>query len=187
MEICFLSSNTYKINEVKSILNSEKINIIPIELKINEIQSDDMEKIVKDKVIKAFKKIKKPIFVEQTGLLIKNFGDLPGGLTQIFWDNLKADKFSEIFSKIGFTEVTAKTVLAFCDQKKIYTFEGIIEGNIIYPPRGDRSFQWDCVFIPNGYEKTFAEMGKEKNNISMRKIALNKFKSFLEERMNKND
>ena len=187
MEICFLSSNIHKIKEVKSILNSEKINIIPVELKINEIQSDDMEKIVKDKVIKAFKKIGKPIFVEQTGLLIKNFGDLPGGLTQIFWDNLKADKFSEIFFKIGFTEVTAKTVLAFCDQKKIYTFEGIIEGNIVYPPRGDSSFQLVCIFIPNGYENTVSEMGEEKNNISMRRIALNKFKSFLEERMDKND
>lgn len=180
MEIYFLSSNKHKIKEVQEILESENIKIHSVSTKINEIQSNDMMEIVLDKALKAFQKIGRPILVEQTGLLIKDFGDLPGGLTQIFWDSLQADKFSEIFSKIGEAKVIAKTVLGFCDGKHMYTFEGQIEGHIINPPRGNQDFQWDCVFEPMGYDKTFAELGDEKNKISMRRIALNEFKDYLE-------
>lgn len=181
MVIYFLSSNQHKIKEVQTILNSPVLDILPVSKKINEIQSDNMHEIVIDKALKAFQQIGRPVLVEQTGLLIKDFGNLPGGLTQFFWDALQAEKFSNIFSKIGKAEVTAKTVLAFCDGKRIRIFEGEIEGNIICPPRGDTSFQWDCIFQPVGYDKTFAELGEEKNDISMRKIALQKLKLYLEE------
>lgn len=180
MDIYFLSSNKFKIDEVKTILNSSNITIHSVSKKINEIQSDDMKQIVLDKALKAFKQIGRPVLVEQTGLLIKDFGNLPGGLTQIFWDSLEADKFAEIFSNVGSAEVTAKTVLAFCDGKHIHTFEGTVDGHIVYPPRGDRAFQWDCVFEPIGYDKTFSELGDLKNDISMRKIALEKLRFFLE-------
>lgn len=181
MKIYFLSSNKYKISEVKKILSSDKIVVSAFSNKINEIQSEDMHAIARDKVIKAYGIIARPVFVEQTGLLIEKFGDLPGGLTQIFWDSLQADKFSEFFARDEGSPTIAKTVLAYCDGRKVYTFEGEIRGDIINPPRGNRDFQWDCVFQPEGYDKTFAEMGEEKNEISMRKIALEKLKDFLEE------
>ena len=183
MEIYFLSSNEYKIKEVKDILESSQIEVIPYNMKINEIQSNDMVEIAKDKVIKGFKEIGRRIIVEQTGLLINDFGNLPGGLTQVFWDSLKADKFSEFFSKNGIASATAKTVIAYCDGKEILTFEGELDGNIVNPPRGDRHFQWDCVFQPKGHNYTFSEMGEKKNDISMRKIALNELKNFLKENL----
>ena len=74
----------------------------------------------------------------------------------------------------------AKTIVAFCDGKRIKLFEGEISGRIVSEPRGNRDFQWDCVFQPNGYNETFAEMGEKKNGISMRKIALEKLKKYLE-------
>lgn len=180
MDIYFLSSNRFKINEVKTILNMSGINVHSVSQKINEIQSDDMTEIALDKALKAFQQIGRPILVEQTGLLIKDFGNLPGGLTQIFWDSLQADKFSDIFSKIGSAEVTAKTVLAFCDGKQVHIFTGEVEGHIVCPPRGNKDFQWDCIFEPIDYNKTFAELGDKKNEISMRKIALEKLKVYLE-------
>lgn len=54
MDIYFVSSNKFKLQEVQEILNSENIRILPVELKINEIQSDNMEEIVTDKALKAF-------------------------------------------------------------------------------------------------------------------------------------
>jgi Xanthosine triphosphate pyrophosphatase len=184
MDIFFISSNPYKINEVKSILNSNKITVNGINKKIHEIQSEDMIEIVVDKAIKAFYEIGRPIIVEQTGLLLKDFANLPGGLTQIFWDSLKADNFCKYFSNTETAKVCAKTVLAYCDGKKIHSFEGSIEGTIVKEPRGDRAFQWDCVFQPNGYSQTFAELGQKKNEISMRRAALEKLKLFLEETSN---
>lgn len=179
MNVYFVSSNKYKIREVEDILSSDSVTVIGHGLKIEEIQSESMEKIVKDKAEKAYSKLMRPLFVEQTGLYIHNFGDLPGGLTQVFWDALQADKFCEVFSTLG-DSVTAETVIAFCDGKKTYVFKGAVEGKIVDSPRGDRSFQWDCVFQPNGYDRTFAEMGNEKNKISMRRIALEELKRFLQ-------
>lgn len=183
MEIYFLSSNKYKIKEVSDILEAPNIQVKSFNKKINEIQSDNMIEIVTDKVIKGFKEIGRPVIVEQTGLLIEDFGNLPGGLTQVFWDSLEAEKFSNFFSKGGTALARAKAVIALCDGKKIETFEGEIIGKIVSPPRGKRDFQWDCVFQPDGYEETFAEMGSKKNDISMRKIALNELKFYLEENL----
>lgn len=182
MQIYFISSNQYKIKEVEKILSSKDIEVLSHSEKIEEIQSDDIVKIVNDKAKKAYKIIQKPLIVEQTGLYLENIGDLPGGLTQIFWDKLGADKFCEFFSSQT-SKATAKTIFAFCDGKKIYNFEGETEGIIVDEPRGERDFQWDCVFQPKGYAQTFAEMDKieDKNEVSMRKKALVKFEEFLKE------
>ena len=64
--------------------------------KVEELQTEDSKRLVKDKAIKAFKQVGRPLFVEHTGLYIDYMNGLPGGLTQIFWDNLQADKFCEI-------------------------------------------------------------------------------------------
>lgn len=180
MKLLFLSSNPYKINEIGSLLKLFAVDLEAVSTKIHEIQSEDMKEIVFDKAIKGFREIGRPFFVEQTGLYIKDFANLPGGLTQIFWDSLQADKFCEYFSKTRTSIVTATTVLGYCDGKNIHIFEGQIDGVIVPEPRGDSAFQWDCVFQPNGYTQTFAEMGDMKNEISMRRIALEKLKDFVE-------
>lgn len=179
MEIRFVTKNPHKADEVKAILGDIDVSIIHAPLTIHEIQTENIEDIVRDKVLKAFNQIGRPVFIEHTGLHIDSLKGFPGGLTQVFWDKLEADKFSELFGHLKNTALTAKTVIAFCDAKKIYTFEGAIEGNISPEPKGDRAFQWDCVFIPNGYSETFAELGKKKNDISMRKLAFDKFRDFL--------
>ncbi len=180
MQIYFVTNNPFKMQEAEDILATSTIQVKRLSLKINEIQSENAEEIVRDKVLKAFSSIKRSVFVEHTGLYLEDFGNLPGGLTQIVWDSLKADKFCDYFGNRKNTKVTAKTVLGFCNGREIFLFEGSIDGNISNEPQGDRSFQWDCVFIPNGYDKTFAELGKVKNDISMRKIALEKLREHLE-------
>ena len=179
MEIRFVTKNPHKANEVKAILGDIDVSIIHAPLTIHEIQTENIEDIVRDKVLKAFSQIGRPVFIEHTGLYIDSLKGFPGGLTQVFWDKLEADKFSELFGHLGNTTLIAKTVIAFCDAKKIYTFEGAIKGKIAPEPRGDRAFQWDCVFIPNGFSETFAEMGEKKNEISMRRLAFDSFREFL--------
>ena len=76
--------------------------------------------------------------------------------------------------------VTAKTQIGYCDGREIHVFEGVIEGTVPPVPAGPPDFQWDCVFIPNGHSVTFAEMGSEKDEISMRRRALDKVAEHLE-------
>ncbi len=179
MEIRFVTKNPHKAREVEAILGDIGVSIVHAPLKIHEIQTEDIQDIVRDKLLKAFNQIGRPVFIEHTGLYIDSLQGFPGGLTQVFWDKLEADKFSELLGRLENTSLTAKTVIAYCDAKKTYIFEGEVEGNIAPEPKGDRAFQWDCVFIPKGYQETFAELGEKKNEISMRKLAFDKFREFL--------
>jgi XTP/dITP diphosphohydrolase len=179
-EIRFVSSNQHKISEAKLILGVQDIDVIASPLKIEELQTTDTHRLVHDKVLKAFELIGRRLFVEHTGLYLEYLNGFPGGLTQIFWDSLKADKFADLFGKLSPNPVViAKTAIAYCDGKKIYDFEGEIAGRIVPKPRGKRDFQWDCVFQPKSRKETFAEMGDRKNDISMRRIALDKLAAHL--------
>jgi len=179
MEISFVTKNSYKVREVETMLGNIGVSIKHAPLVIHEIQTENIEDIVRDKVLKAFEQVGRPLFIEHTGLYVKSLNGFPGGLTQVFWDKLEADKFSMLLGGMADTSLTAKTIIAFCDSKKIFTFEGEVEGNIASAPKGDRNFQWDCIFIPKGYCETFAELGPKKNEISMRKLAFDKFRSHL--------
>jgi XTP/dITP diphosphohydrolase len=174
-----MSSNEHKIAEVRRILDPEGIQIIAVSQKIQELQTEDVHALVKDKLIKAFGSIGRPLFVEHTGLYLSGLNGLPAGLTQIFWDQLKADRFASLVAGLGDAKVTAKTVLGYCDGHKMHLFEGAIEGTVPIKPAGPIDFQWDCVFIPNSCNQTFAEMGPAKDDISMRRIALDKFAAHL--------
>jgi XTP/dITP diphosphohydrolase len=151
MEIRFVTKNPYKAKEVEAILGDIGVSIVDVHLKIHEIQTENIQDIVRDKVLKAFDKIGRQVFIEHTGLYINSLQGFPGGLTQVFWDKLEADKFSKLLGNLEDTSLTARTVIAYCDAKKIHIFEGAIDGNISPEPRGSRDFQWDCIFIPKGY------------------------------------
>ena len=83
----------------------------------------------------------------------------------------------------GNRRATATEILGYIDtQGKMVFFEGKVEGKIVQP-RGESDFGWDPIFVPDGFNKTYAEMRiEEKNKISHRKIALEKLKKYLEEK-----
>lgn len=174
-----MSGNAHKITEVKRILDPFGVDIVPVSMKIEELQTEDVERLVRDKLTKAFEKIGRPLFVEHTGLYLSGLNGLPAGLTQIFWDRLQANRFANLVAGLGNAKVTAKTILGYCDGREIHLFEGAIDGTVPRTPAGPTDFQWDCVFIPDGSTKTFAEMGDAKDDISMRKKALDKFATHL--------
>ena len=179
MKIRFLSANEPKLAEVRKILEPIGVEVLPIARRIEEIQTENELDLVRDKLTNAFSLIGRPLFVEHTGLYLDGLNGLPAGLTRIFWNRLDAERFTALVQGLDSQAVTAKTVLGYCDGRKMYQFSGELRGTIAAKPAGTRGFQWDCVFIPEGYEQTFAEMGELKNEISMRRIALDRFATFL--------
>lgn len=175
----FLSGNKEKIREVEEILGPKGVTVIPFHEDIHELQTEDSTALIRDKVLKAFKAVGRPVFVEHTGLYLDALNGLPGGLTRIFWDRLEGDNFAKLVQGLASDKVKAKTMIGYCDAKRVYYFEGEVSGTVPAAPAGARNFQWDCVFVPDGYGQTFAELGAKKNEISMRRIALNKFAQFL--------
>ncbi|MBY6414422.1 non-canonical purine NTP pyrophosphatase [Rhodococcus sp. BP-252] len=179
--IRFLSRNPHKLAEAAEILEPAGVSVTKISQQVDELQTEQTVKLVRDKALRAFKIVGRELFVEHTGLYLDRMNGLPGGLTQIFWDSLEADRFSELF---GGSAVIARTIIGYVDSSKmqIKLFEGEVSGTIAPNPDGDRSFQWDCIFIPDGYEHTFARLGPDiKNAISMRRKALDKFADYLKQ------
>ena len=129
---------------------------------------------------------------DDSGLSIKILSNQPG-VFSARWavNNNYSDVFKLIRNKIkemgedmekqpAFFNCT----LAFMQSPiKVYIFEGILEGRLTYPPKGNSGFGYDPIFIPNGIKKTLAELKtSEKNRISHRKVAIQKLIEFLIEK-----
>ncbi len=184
-EVIFLSRNEHKISEATTILKKFDIQVVPSNAIINEIQTNIIEDLVREKTLKAFQILKNKVFVEHTLLEIDFLNGLPGVHTQLFWDTLKKDKLIEISNKFDNKTIKAITHIGYCDGKKIHYFKGEINGTLPHRYSGNDEFQWDCVFIPKGYKKTFGEMESNlKNSISMRFKALKKFANHFNKEIN---
>ncbi|MBN9409430.1 MAG: non-canonical purine NTP pyrophosphatase [Burkholderiales bacterium] len=178
-KIYFVSKNRFKQAEACQILEPLGISVEANYTEIEELQTINTDLLIRDKAARAFKKIGRPLFVEHTGLYLDLLNGFPGGLTQIFWDSLEKNRFSELFAHDTYV-ATAKTTIGYVDGQRVHVFQGEIAGRIVSPPRVDHGFQWDCVFVPEGGEKAFSEMGDAKNEISMRRRALEGLRCYLE-------
>jgi len=178
-DLRFITKNQYKASEFQKLFNGSGYSIIPTPLSIDEIQTEDMEALVTDKVIKAFSQVRRPVFVDHTGLYFDLLNGLPGGLTEIFWNRMENVSIAKLIGKSANPQVTAVTLISYCDGRSIQTFRGTLRGTIAAEPRGPEGFQWDPIFVPEGHDRTFAELGPIKNEISMRRQAIDKFIAYL--------
>jgi XTP/dITP diphosphohydrolase len=177
----FLTRNEGKFGELRELIDSSKYELLQDSSEINELQTENMNLLIRDKVLKAFKKIRRPLIVDHTGLQFNLLNGFHAWFTSVFYDKLKPEGIAKIIGHSLDRKVTAITLIGYCDGKSIYSFEGRLSGLVAEEPRGTEGFQWDTVFIPDGYDKTFAELGNQKKNeISMRRLAFNQLTAFLE-------
>ncbi|MBU1205296.1 MAG: non-canonical purine NTP pyrophosphatase [Nanoarchaeota archaeon] len=177
MDIYLITGNKNKLRESEQIL---KIKLKNVDLDLDEIQELDSDKIAEHKVKQAWGLIKKPLFVWDQSLYIHCLNDFPGPLIKWFWTKVTLEKICQIANFFDDHKVYTKTTLTYYDGKNMRHFYGVVHGTIPTQPRGTNGFAWDLIFIPEGYDKTFAEMtAEEKNAISMHKIALEKLRDYL--------
>jgi XTP/dITP diphosphohydrolase len=182
-EIRFLTRNPGKFRELHALINPAKYTLVNDETEINELQTEKTELLIRDKILRAFEIIRRPLIVDHTGLSFALLKGFPAGLTSVFYDFLQPAGIANLIGKSTNRNVTATTLIGYCDGRQIYSFEGQLHGKVAPEPRGSEGFQWDTIFIPEGYDKTFAELGNEKKNeISMRRLAFDKFTAFLQTR-----
>jgi XTP/dITP diphosphohydrolase len=182
-QICFVTRNDFKAEEFDALFSEAKVNLVRYRNVIHEIQTDDMEAIIRDKVKKAFALFRRPVIVDHSGLEIEALGGLPKGLTQLFWDTLKEQGVCRLVKALDQYQARAIVSLGFCDGKKIHVFHESLSGTIVPDPRGARNFQWDTIFVPDGHGKTYSEMDVEtKNTLSQRATATRKLLESLKAR-----
>ena len=125
------------------------------------------------------------VFADDTGLEIEALDNAPGVYSARFAgpqknsdDNI--NMVLELMKVKDNRNAQFKTVICLIFNGLEYLFEGVVKGTIIQEKRGTLGFGYDSIFIPFGYEKTFAEMSiKDKSLISHRGIAVNKMIDFL--------
>lgn len=179
-EILFITGNNKKAEEVRAITG---LNVVAKNLDISEIQSLSVEDVAKAKALSAFQITGCPIIVDDTGMSIDALNGLPGALVVWFLDILKPEGILKLLTNESNRKASVSTCIAYADKTGVFAFTGIIYGEISGSLKGENGFGYDPIFIPDGYSKTYAEMtSDEKNQISMRKIALLKFKEFISKR-----
>ncbi len=157
-KIYFVSVNKYKAEEVRYCFKNSHVDLFVVDnIKIQEIMDIDLEIIIKDKILKAYRKLKSPCVVEHGALHIEALKGLPGGLSKVIWDTVGDDICKWIPKESR--NARAKSMLGYCDGKKCYLFKGETRGTIADRKRGEREFQWDPIFIPEGETITYAELG----------------------------
>jgi non-canonical purine NTP pyrophosphatase (RdgB/HAM1 family) len=176
MSLYFITGNKNKFSEVSAILPGVK----QFDIDLPEIQEIDAKEIIKAKLLEALKHRQAEFIVEDTSLYLNCLNGLPGPLIKWFMKTVGKDGLFKLAKKLGDNKAEAKTIIGYVkNPNQIYYFEGSIKG-IIVPPTLESGFGWDPIFQPNGFSKSFAELAREeKNNISMRRIALDKLKEFI--------
>ncbi len=165
-----ITGNKNKLKEFEDILG---IKINSKDLNIEEIQAVDVEKVSEYKARKAYEILKEPVLVEDTGLFFDELNGLPGALIKSFLERLSKQEICDILKNNR--KAIAKTCICYFNGKDIDFFTGEVRGEIALSPRGEKGFGFDDIFIKEGSNKTFAEI-ENKNDISMRKLALEKLK-----------
>jgi non-canonical purine NTP pyrophosphatase (RdgB/HAM1 family) len=141
-------------------------------LDLPEVQSLNIEEVLRAKAHKAFGQLETPIVVDETGLELVALNGFPGCLVKWMLEAVGADGLAQTAYSLGDPRATARCALLYFDGKHEVLAEGTTSGSLVRPPRGGGGFGWDPVFQPDGYELTFAELsGPEKDAISHRGAA----------------
>jgi XTP/dITP diphosphohydrolase len=194
IDIVFATNNPNKVKEVNAILaeNQVSINLKTLsEMNILEDIIEDGNTLEENAAIKSnfiFKKFGFNAIGEDTGLEVDVLNGAPGVHTARYAGNQKSpdDNMEKLLASLLNKENRSaqfRTVINLILDGDTYEFEGIVRGKIANQKSGKGGFGYDPIFIPEGYDKTFAELDKSiKNKISHRAIATKKLISFLKER-----
>ena len=188
-ELVFATSNKGKYNEVKKMM-PKNINL----LSYNDLNFiGDIQET--GKTLKQNAKIKSDFifnhfgincFADDSGLEIDSLNGMPGVYSARFAgktcnSNDNIEKVWKLLKGHKNTDAKFKSILSLNIDGNTFFFEGKIDGKIIFNKRGTNGFGYDSIFIPNGYNKTFAELNSvEKNEISHRSKALKRLIIFLD-------
>lgn len=188
MKIVFATNNRHKIQEISSLINNEMEIVSLEEIGITDDIPEEAETLHENALQKAryvYERTGLDVFADDTGLEVAALGGQPGvksarysGPERDFEANI-----TKLLLNLGEAEERSarfRTVIALIYEGREYLFEGIVKGEITRERRGTGGFGYDPVFMPTGYNSTFAEMTlPEKNSISHRALATRKLVNFL--------
>lgn len=173
----FATSNAGKLREASEILG---FPMDQISVELDEIQTTNVEELIRHKATEAYKKAGANVIVEDTGLEFVSWNGLPGALVKWFESTVKIEGILKMFENFENRDAIAVCYVAMYNWSDFLIARWEVRWKISMKSAWENGFGWDVIFIPDGYDKTFAELWKEiKNQISHRKLAFENFKKLL--------
>ena len=188
MKIIFATNNKHKLKEVQAVLGDGYRLVTPSELGITEEIPEDRPTIEGNASQKShylYERTGADCFADDTGLEVTALDGRPGVYSARYaGEDCDSERnIDKLLGELaGKTDRTARfrTVIAFIEGSESIEFEGKIEGTIATERHGEGGFGYDKVFLPEGSDRTFAEMeSAEKNAISHRARATKKLIDYL--------
>ena len=186
--IVFATNNAHKLAEARQILGGEFEIMSLSDIGCHEEVDENADTLEGNSMLKAryvAENYHCDCFADDTGLEVSALNGAPGVHTARYASehNDPAANRAKLLSELsGKDDRTAqfRTAVTVFYNGKVYQCEGIVRGRIDTQERGEHGFGYDPLFIPAGYDKTFAELPSEtKNSISHRARALQKMKEII--------
>ena len=200
MKIVFATNNQHKLDEIRSILG-EGFEVVSLnDIGCHEDIPETGKTLEENALQKAqydYDHYHVSCFADDTGLEVDALNGAPGVYSARYAGGDGHDSeanMTKLLHELGNNnnrKARFRTVIALIEKKdicpcgcnsikKVHQFEGIVNGEIIRERRGGEGFGYDPIFQPEGYNKTFAELGVNiKNNISHRARAAQKLADYL--------
>ncbi|MGI9582144.1 RdgB/HAM1 family non-canonical purine NTP pyrophosphatase [Chryseobacterium sp. RRHN12] len=187
MELLVATHNEHKKEEIQQILGNGCVVKSLTDYNIHEEIVEDGDSFHANALIKAkycFEKTGIPSLGDDSGLVVESLDGRPGIFSARYAGDhdfaKNIEKVLEEMQGIENRKAYFVTVLCYYDENGAQYFEGRVHGNLLTENKGFKGFGYDPIFVPEGYERTFAEMDPaDKNKISHRKQALDLFMDFL--------
>ena len=187
-KLVFATNNAHKLEEVRAVLDN-KIEIVSLnELGCFDDIPETADTLEGNALIKAeyvFNKFEMACIADDTGLEVEALNGEPGVYSARYGGEphnaqKNIQKLLANLKGVENRKARFRTVIVLKDAERELYFEGTIHGHISETPSGAAGFGYDPVFVPDGYNKSFAELGPElKNKISHRALAVEELIRFL--------
>lgn len=181
--IMFVTTNNAKFEEIQRWLHEldPSLSLVQAALDIPERQSLDAQIIAQEKARMAYQQLRVPLLVDDGGLYLERFHQFPGPLSKYVYQGIGLDGLWELAKPDP--RAYFSTVLAYYDGQREFCAHGTNHGRLIDPQsplvvaQGHAQMPFTKIFIPDGYQKTMAELRgtEEEKIIHHRMHALRKF------------
>jgi XTP/dITP diphosphohydrolase len=165
VKIYLVTTNEFKIREAQDYVAShhveDRLELSFLRSDVQEILHPDVSVIVRRKTIDAYQQIRWPCVVEHGGLFMDALPGLFGGLGKIVWDAV-GERMCGFLNENDPRGATARSFLGYCDGRRVRVYVGETRGRIAERATGAYTFAWDPVFIPEGSDETYGQMGMER-------------------------
>jgi len=172
-----ITHNQHKYEEMKKIIPQLQM----VDMEYPEIQADTIEEVIDFALAYLSERVEGNFIIDDSGLFIHTLNEFPGVYSAYVFKTIGNEGILRLMEGKKDRSATFKTIIGMHIEGQDFKFIGLCHGKIAHIPRGSNGFGYDPIFVPEGYDKTFAEMStEEKNRVSHRGKAIRKVAAFLD-------